>query len=110
MTKQFHWCVFVYNSAADRIEPYNIFSHPGWRRDVIELCNSKLRKRDFCEALRRITLTHFWSKCEWEVVVRGWLESISDTGCKMDVYDQLKVNAEHLCEYVWRWRKEIAKL
>ena len=110
MTKQFYWNVFYCNPNSGFVEPYNIFDHVGWRRDVVELCSGNLRKRDFCEALRRITIRYFWAKQEWEVLVCGWPRSEYNSSCKMDAYDQLKINSEHLCEYIWRWRKEIAKL
>jgi hypothetical protein len=121
-----NWNVFRYNINAKKIEPYNVFTHGSFLKDVLNLPKDKY---EFKEQLRRHVQYYFWSKCEMEVVITSWpvyinhdeykrieqegLERTSQSkpiyclniaptvGSKIDIYEQLMLNWDMFVEYTW---------
>lgn len=106
------WNVYIGNfqNSADK---YNIFNH--WR--FFEDCqrNYKKNKDDkdvFLKQLRRDLMYYFWSKTEWEVVITHWPphrddeERFNKESIKVDVFDQVRLNWDVFCDYVWSHKDE----
>lgn len=94
------WNVLYYNFNAKQIQPYNVLAY---RDDKIK----KLKKQSgsieaFSEELRLEMMYYFWSKCEWEIIVKslGWCKDGSDEK-RVDAYDQLRLNWDRFVEYCW---------
>lgn len=95
------WYVYRHYWNSNKIEPYNIFNHGGFMKDVKEYLKSCSDKVDFADRLRSSLMYYYWSKCEWEVLVSPWVESKHRHGLKVDVYDQVKLNWDKFVDYVW---------
>lgn len=86
--------VLVHNTNSGKIEWMNVFESPFWDKIKKELKKEK-RRKGFCLETARYVLNgecsyYFWSKAEWEVVVKEWVGK--PTSVKIDVYEQLKAN------------------
>ena len=96
------WNVYYHNPNSDSINIINVFDHAGFRKDVVEALGKCREKTDFEDVVRKSHMYHFWSKCEWEVLVTAW--SGGDAETKIDVYDQIWNNREIFIDYLWRFR------
>lgn len=129
------WNVLYHNVNSQKIEEYNIFKHSSFVKDVKKLSNQDLTKEDYAEKLRHIVRYYFWSKCEMETVITSWppyidgaeLDRLStgyedynqkyghypykidirlDVGRKIDIYQQVMLNFDVFCDYVWKHKEE----
>ena len=66
-------------------------------------------KEDFCKQLERDLHYCYWSKCEYEIIISSW-PSRADCEIKIDVYDQIMINWDKFCDYVWENKSLIKKL
>lgn len=48
----------------------------------------------------------YWSKCEWEFIVRDWPNTDEKNDVKIDVYDQLKPNIDLITDLIWEQIKD----
>ena len=104
------WNVFY--SDADRIEPHNIFKHGRLMDDLRKAYRKYGRGKNpdrgaFLEDVRRSLMYYYWSKCEWEIVLDHWPHSDRKQARKVDVYDQIRLNWEHFCNYLWDNREAL---
>ena len=100
--REMHWRVFVYDFNGKHIGEYDIFDHGSFAEDVRKAYKKHRNDYDlFCENVRKSLAYHFWSKCEWEVVVSSWLPSDRVPERKVDVYEQVMLNWDAFIEYVW---------
>ena len=102
------WNVYIGNINSGTIEMYDIFDH--WK--FFEDCQENLKENGdsrerFVEQLRSDLMYYFWSKCEWEVIVRHWPPSERCRDRKIDVYNQVLLNWTHFVDYVWENRREL---
>lgn len=124
------WNVIYNDMNARKIVPFNIFTHSSFAKDVEELLKSDVSIVDFMERLRRILGYYFRGKCEYEQTICSWpvyidseelarvnneYENYSarygrypykiniepDIGKKYSIYDQVMLNFEVFCDYVW---------
>ena len=129
------WNVMRYNINTNKIETYNIFKHSSLTKEVEELLQEKFSKEQFSEKLRRIVQYYFWSKSEHEIVITSWPPYIDQQGFnvlkfehenyyeayghypkriqvdlnvnkKIDIYDQVMLNWDIFCDYVWTFQQE----
>lgn len=109
MQTNYSWNVVHFNINVRKMEPYNVLSHSSFRKDIKTM--SVPRKPDFEDRLRRMAQYHFWSKCEWEILISEWPPAPASRNVveKVDVYDQLRLNWDKFVEYVWRHRKGLVK-
>lgn len=49
---------------------------------------------------------YYWSKCEWEIILSHWSEHKDGPSYKIDVFDQIELNWDRFCDYVWEHRTE----
>lgn len=96
------------------IEKHNIFDHHGVMEDLREAYKKyKDDPAQFEERVRRTLMYHYWSKCEWEVVVSHWppdiehIERYEKLSRKLDVWAQVSVNWRHFMDYLWEHREEL---
>ena len=125
--KNLIWNVFVEDN--HKIKVYNVLS-----KSIIEKIKKAKKnfpnKKDFNEEVRHIMMYHFWSKCEWEIILTSWPTSISveelnrlredlkehvkkyksvpyrlipnlDVEEKIDVFRQIEINWEIFIDYLW---------
>ena len=125
--KNLMWNVFVEDNR--KIKVYNVLS-----KSIIEKIKKAKKKfpnkKDFSEEVRHIMMYHFWSKCEWEIILTSWPTSISveelnrlredlkehvkkyksvpcrlcprlDVGEKIDVFKQIEINWDVFIDYLW---------
>ena len=84
---------------------YGIFDHVGFFEDCRK--NYKKNKEDkelFFEQLRKDLFYWYGSKCEWEVVVTPLFSGCECHGIKTDVNQQVRLNWDQFCDYVWENR------
>lgn len=62
------WITKCFNFNENIIEDYDVLKH---REDFIKKLKKKYTTReDFAEALKHEMMYHYWSKCEWELIIR----------------------------------------
>lgn len=94
-----NWNVYYYNQNIDTIEPFNVFSHRGFYRAVLDIFNKYQHMDEFEEAVDKEAMYYFWCKAEYEVFVSDWFKG--DAKAKIDIYDQLKLNWNRFIDYLW---------
>ena len=104
------WYAYYYNYNDDKIVPFNVFEHGRFYED----CQKNARKNSkdydkFCEQLRTDAMYYYWSKCEWELVLSPWTPRKERCDIKIDVWDQVKLNWEQFCLYVWEHGPELRR-
>ena len=102
--------VWVYNINKQKIEKYNVFYHCGFYREVENLLkNDRLSIEDFSEKVKMQAMYYFWSKTEWEIVIRPWCgcRDVEKAAKKIDVYDQLIINWNNFIKYIWNNKQEV---
>ena len=107
------WKVYVGDFNAGEIKEYNIFRH----HSFVEDCKKTAKKykndeqrEEFEKEVRQSLMYHYWSKCEWEVVIDHWPPSDRAKAIKVDVYDQVMLNWDIFIDYLWNNKKELKKL
>ena len=64
------WNTYVEEFNAKRMEVHNVFEHYGVMDDLRKAAKKyKDDKDSFAEQLRRTLMYHYWSKCEWELII-----------------------------------------
>ena len=105
----FKWNVWIWNFNNDSLEHYDIV--PMLLREL-----KSLRKEDFPmdkksmnKELKSWSRYHFWSKCEYEMIVQDFHKK--DNEEKVDVYDQLMLNWDTFSEAFWKnvWKPIVDK-
>jgi hypothetical protein len=108
--KNLIWKVYIENFNAKRIEQYNVFDHFKFSEEV--KVAYKEHKDDFdafSVSVQRSLMYYFWSKCEWEIILSHWPPRKDAREEKIDVYDQVRLNWDHFCDYVWSRRDEFKR-
>ena len=106
------WNVYVEDINRRKIEPHNIFDHYSFIKDAKRALRKFGTDRDaFLEEIRHCLMYYYWSKCEWEVIVSSWPPNPPgrEVETKIDVYDQIRLNWEHFCDYLWENRGKLRK-
>lgn len=107
-----HWNVYVENINGKRIEKCDIFSHGNHIKEIAKLLKKHVDdKLAFADGLRTEMMYHYWSRCEWEIILTSWPPSKDGTfeGEKIDVFDQLSMNWDVFVDYIWDHRKEVIR-
>ena len=110
------WNVYVSHFNSGQIKPYNIFDHGFFLRDLQKAAEKVHVREDipeekeaFLETLKRDLMYWYWSKCEWEIIISHWVGRTDAKDIKVDVYDQVMLNWDIFCEYVWANRRELKR-
>ena len=106
------WNVWVGNWNRKTVEPHNIFDHGGFLEDCRKIYNKYGKGRNpdkgsFLEEIRQSLMYYYWSKSEWEIVLQHWPPYSDGDGEKIDVYQQVRMNWDQFCEYLWDHRSSL---
>ena len=96
------WNVYYYNFNAGRIETFNIFKHGAFVKYINEYCKDIKDKSEFANAAKRELQYFFWSKSEWELIIKltdddrvflyPWCGSKNPESEKIEVTDETNYN------------------
>ena len=122
--------VYIENFNKKSIEKYNVLSE-----HILEQIKTKTKyvedKQAFADVVKQVIMYHYWSKCDWEVIITDWpthieveevtrLERERDeyfgrynrvpyslcvnlkVAEKVDVYDQVMLNWNIFIDYLWK--------
>ena len=92
------WYVYRHDTNKGVIYKYNVLQ-PWIIKEIKERMERTTTLSDFKEILERVLRYHYWSKCEHEIIIKEWTGKPSEI--KIDVFDQLLLNWEVFCRYVW---------
>ena len=102
------WKVLVSDFNEKEINEYNVFHHMRFLDDCKKNARKNIHNYDeFCKNLRIDLAYYFWSKCEWEIIVTDWPRG--EKSIKIDVYDQILMNWDIFCNYVWSHGAELRR-
>lgn len=106
--------VYYHDVNANRIKPWNVFNHNGFKKEVIKILRGYYNDRngeesyentgylmtrsEFAELIRKELLYYFWSKCEYEVIIKEWAGNPCEV--KVDVYGQVYMNFSAFIDYL----------
>ena len=97
------WNVYYHDTNKGTIDVINVFEHLGVERFVQKLFkDKKLTRESFAEELRHELMYHFWSRCEYEVLIKEWCGREAER--KVDIYEQLMLNWDRFIDYCWYQR------
>ena len=95
------WMVYRENINRRVIETFNIFSHSGFFKDVIEAAKTD-NKETFAKGVKASLMYYYWCKSEWEILLHPWTAHIDESKFKkIDVYSQVMNNWENFIDYLW---------
>lgn len=98
------WRVYFHDFNGQKIVPWNIFKNWRFKESVEKLVNNKkLDREEFREKLRIELMYNFWSKTEYEVIIKPWVGDGDEI--KVDIYDQVMLNFDKFVNYVWSFKK-----
>lgn len=122
------WYVYKTSHDGKYIEKYNIFDHERFCADIIKTFK-KIKKRQFCEDIKKTLMYYFCDKSEYELKVTPWVARIdkaesnkpddrlergvanvveetygiwisSQVSRKIDIYDQVMLNFNSFIDYI----------
>lgn len=96
------WNVWRHDHNKQKIISWNIFEHYNFYKDVIRDLRDFDNKEEFTRALNSNLLYYFWSKSEYEIILRPW-NGVADER-KIDIYQQIMLNKEQFLDYVWSFK------
>ena len=102
------WNVYYYDINRKEISIYNIFEHGSFKQEFDTLAQLDTSKEEFADELKRMLMYYFWSKCEWETVLKPWVGDMN-VGKKIDVYEQIKINWDKFVDYCWKERSNLRR-
>ena len=110
-TRGLVWNVYVGDFNCGTIETHNIFAHYRFMDDLIKNARKhrNSERAEFEEQMRRDLQYYYWSKCEWEVVIDHWPPRDRAKAIKVDVYDQIRLNWDRFCDYVWEHKADLRR-
>ena len=104
------WNVYCEDYNKKDIVVYNVFRH----RTFLEQCKKmyrKYRKPEQAAELENKIMGWaqycFWSKCEYEIVLEGWVHSTVEK--KIDIYQQLMLNWDYFFKYITDHRADFLR-
>ena len=98
--KQLEWIVVRFDWNKKDFVPYNVLGKY-MVEEIVKRTNKIDNKPDFTEEIRHICMYHFWSKFEWEIIIKEWTGHDNPKERKIDVYDQLQLNWNRFIDYLW---------
>ena len=64
------WYAYYYDINRNKIDKFNVFDHCTFREYAKKAAKKYKTKEEFTEQLKRELQFYFWSKCEWELVIK----------------------------------------
>lgn len=104
MEHNLSWYVYRQDWNTGKIEPWDIFEHINFAKDTKDLLTRKIDKDTFADAVKSNLIYYFWSKAEYEIILKNWIGR--DCEIKIDVYNQVMLNFEKFIDYLWNVKME----
>jgi len=103
MEKKWEWNVFLYDCVRDKGEPrkFNVFDNRSFSKAIEDIFIMSFTYEEFEEKVKSAAMWQFWSRCEYEFILLSWPTGAKETGYKMDVYEQLRMNWDRFMDYIW---------
>lgn len=95
------WNVFRYDFNKREVVTYNIFNHASFVDDINKMKKNKVNTIDFKDRLKQVLMYYFWAKCEYEVIVSAFPPNENSKDEKVDIYNQVMLNFDIFCDYVY---------
>lgn len=93
--------VYYHSYNDSQIKTFNVLRENGVIYNFIKECRKKdMSREEFDNSLKRECQYWYWSKCEWEVIIKEWVGKEAEK--KIDVYHQLKMNWNVFSEICWK--------
>ena len=102
------WNAFYYNSNKNKIENFNIFEHYKFCEDIKKVIKEYKTKKEFERQLEIESRYYFWSKCEWELIIKitdenrillePWVGCREPEKTRIDVTDDKNFNWKNFAE------------
>ena len=93
------WKVLNHDFNSDKIVDYDIFWNGSAEEIAKRIKREKIDSYDkFKESMRTFFMRDFWSRTEYEILVSGLHTRVEPE--KIDVWYQLEMNLDNLCEYL----------
>lgn len=93
------WNVYI---AYDEVKQFNIFDHSHFLKECCKaFAECKYNKDVFAKMVESELRYWYWSKCEWELVISGFVRNNIER--KIDVYEQVMLNWDSFVDYLWEW-------
>lgn len=104
MESKLEWNVFYYDINRNKIATYNIFRHGKFNKYVEEAFEISKTKEEFAKILKRELMYYFWSKAEWELVIKldedNHIFLIPWCGCRNP--EEVKIDVTNDRSFDWR--------
>lgn len=100
--KKLHWKVYKSDFNRKIIEEVDVLDYSIIKEEIVKDFKEATTLEEFKEKVRKDLMYHFWSKCEYEIILSHW-PSLGDKGkeLKIDIYDQIMLNYDVFIKYVW---------
>lgn len=98
------WNVFIHDFNSDKIIKYNVLYNVAEKLHKAVKKGQVNDKATLKEWLKNELMYHYWSRCEYEILVSGLFSKANDF--KMDAWDQIEINLDNVVEYV-NWRCDL---
>lgn len=93
------WNVFIVD---DEVKQFNIFDHSHFFKECCKaFAECKHDKDVFAKMVESELRYWYWSKCEWELIISGFVRNNIER--KIDVYEQVMLNWDRFIDYLWDW-------
>ena len=92
------WYVYVEDTNNKSIKKFNVFHSLNFMTGCRKTFKKYKDLADIEKEIKSWAMYSFCSKCEYEVVVTGWIRD--EIKRKIDVYDQLMLNWDSFFEYL----------
>lgn len=103
------WNVLYYNFNSRKIETYNVLGGSYFIDELKKMMKKHKDKNDFAEALKREMMYHFWSRCEWELIIEATEDNriflIPWVGCSEP--EKVKIDVTDDINFDWRGFAEL---
>lgn len=85
----------------NKVVNWNVFDHWNFYEDFQKWLKDTDNIDDFEYEMERETRYYFWSRCEYEIVVRDMFDQAEK---KVDIYSQLRANWDRFISYLWSFK------
>ena len=103
MQQKLEWYVFHENTNQKEIEPFNVFNSVRFYEYLLKLKKELKKKNEtfewFSKELKEYAMYCFWSKCEYEVIIKPLFGEKPEL--KIDIHTQLNLNWDKFARYVF---------
>lgn len=99
--KKLEWYALRHDFNNNKIVKYNVFSDT-YKEDLYKKYRAKkiTTKAELKEDIKRYCMYHYWSKSECEIAMGGLHCKSVDEMEKVDIWNQLEINLDHIVDYV----------